>query len=265
MGVDETTQVEGIVINNLNYSYINTIKNTKVDALKNVNLCIQKGMRVMVCGKNGAGKSTLLSIIAGKKMIRENEVLIFNKPSFHDTSLSTRISFVGEWWNEEYILHIQIKDFFSHYKNSKRYQKLLRLFELDENKYITNVSKGEKKKIQILANIIKRKEIYIFDEVTESLDLISRKLLLEFLKKECIKYNCIIIYSTHIFDHMEEWCSHVLYLSNGSIGCFNDIRDIIDKQRGHLLIDFVFDKMLKELKEKGNSGGVEELVCIDSE
>ncbi|CRH03812.1 CCR4-associated factor 16, putative [Plasmodium relictum] len=254
-----------ISINNLNYNYYDRIKNTSTKALANINLSFQRGMRILVCGKNGAGKSTLLSIIAGKKLIKEEEVLVFNKPAFHDTTLSNKIGFVGEWWSDEYILNITIKDLFSQYRNSKRYKNLLKLFEIDENKLITSISKGEKKKVQILANIIKRKDIYIFDEVTESLDLVSRKLLLEFLKKECIRYNCIIIYSTHIFDHMEKWCSHILYLSNGYVAHFSDINSVINDNSYVSLAEYIFNKMLMELKEKENINDLDDLLLIDSE
>ncbi|KOB58505.1 hypothetical protein PFHG_00251 [Plasmodium falciparum HB3] len=173
-----------IVINNLNYNYYNGIQRTRIKALQNVNLCFERGMRILVCGKNGAGKSTLLSIIAGKKVkmikkIKRNEVLIFNKQAFHDTDISNKIGYVGEWWSEEYAMNISIKDFCFNYEYTKRYKNLLKLFELDENKIISNLSKGERKKVQIMVNIIVRKDIYIFDEATESLDLVSRKLLLE--------------------------------------------------------------------------------------
>lgn len=257
--------MDEIRINNLNYTYVNEIKNTKVQALKNVNLSLKRGMRVMVCGKNGAGKSTLLNIIAGKKMIKEHEVLIFNRPSFHDTSLSEHISFVGEWWNEDFIINITIKNLFKQYNNSKRYKRLLKLFDIDEHKFITGLSKGEKKKTQIMANLIKRKDIYIFDEVTESLDLISRKLLLEYLKKECLKYNCIVIYSTHIFDHMEQWCSHVLFISSGSVNFFSDVNEIIKSTEGGTLIEYIFNKMTMELKEKEEINDLEDLIIIDSD
>ncbi|SCP02616.1 CCR4-associated factor 16, putative [Plasmodium malariae] len=254
-----------ITIHNLNYNYYNRIKNTSTKALDNVNLSFGRGMRIVVCGKNGAGKSTLLSILAGKKLIKEEQVLVFNRPVFHDTALTNRIGFVGEWWSDEYAMNITIKDFFSQYSSSKRYKILLKLFDIDENKLISSISKGEKKKVQILVNLIKRKDIYIFDEATESLDLISRKLLLEFLKKECIKHNCIIIYSTHIFDYMEKWCSHVLYLSNGSVTFFSDIHTIKNVKNYTSLAEYIFDNMMKEIKERDNIDNVDDLLQIDSE
>eukprot|EP00366_Plasmodium_knowlesi_P003175 XP_002260672.1 ABC transporter, putative [Plasmodium knowlesi strain H] len=252
--------MDEIVINHLSYNYYNRLGRTSTAALQNVNLSFSKGMRVVVCGKNGAGKSTLLSIIAGKKLVKEESVLVFNKPAFHDTTLSSRIGFVGDWWSDDYAMNITVKDFFAKYKDSKRYRKLLNLFEISEDKLISSASKGEKKKIQILVNLVTRKDVYIFDEATESLDLISRKLLLEFLKRECIKYNCIIIYSTHIFDYMEKWCSHVLYLSKGSVAFFSDIGTDYTS-----LADYIFDQMMEETSEEQKMKTLEDMFLADSE
>ncbi|ANQ06435.1 ABC transporter [Plasmodium coatneyi] len=254
-----------IVINNLSYNYYNRVGNTKTAALENVNLSFGRGMRIVVCGKNGAGKSTLLSIIAGKKLVKEESVLVFNKPAFHDTTLSSRIGFVGEWWSDDYAMNITVKDFFAKYKDSKRYRKLLKLFEISEDKLISSASKGEKKKIQILVNLVTRKDVYIFDEATESLDLISRKLLLEFLKRECIKHNCIIIYSTHIFDYMEKWCSHILYLSKGSVAFFSDIGTVTSAKDYTSLADYIFDHMMEETSEEQHMKTMEDLFLEDSE
>ncbi|GAW82896.1 ABC transporter [Plasmodium gonderi] len=253
-----------IVIKNLSYNYYNRIKNTSTPALENVTLSFGRGMRIVVCGKNGAGKSTLLSIIAGKKLVKEEDILVFNKPAFHDTTLSSRIGFVGEWWSDDYAMNITVKNFFSQYRDSKRYQKLLKLFDINEDKLISSVSKGEKKKIQILGNLITRKEVYIFDEATESLDLISRKLLLEFLKRECIKYNSIIIYSTHIFDYMEKWCSHILYLSKGTVTFFSDIHTITSANNYTSLADYIFDHMMNETKDNAQLNNMDGLLVNDS-
>lgn len=34
------------------------------------------------------------------QLVKEESVLVFNKPAFHDTTLSSRIGFVGEWWSD---------------------------------------------------------------------------------------------------------------------------------------------------------------------
>ncbi|SBS87221.1 CCR4-associated factor 16, putative (CAF16) [Plasmodium ovale curtisi] len=176
---------------------------------------------------------------------------MFNKPVFHDTTLAGRIGFVGEWWSNDYAMNITIRELFSEYHGSRRYTHLLKLFDMDENKLISGISKGEKKKVQIMVNIIKRKDIYIFDEATESLDLISRKLLLDrFLRKESEKHNCIIIYSTHIFDYIQGWCSHILYLSSGSVAFFSDIGIITSAKNYVSLADHIFENMMRETREK---------------
>lgn len=60
--------MDSIIINNLTYNYYHPLRKTRIQALSDLNLVFEKGMRILVCGKNGAGKSTLLSILAGKKV-----------------------------------------------------------------------------------------------------------------------------------------------------------------------------------------------------
>ncbi|CAD2106575.1 CCR4-associated factor 16, putative [Plasmodium vinckei] len=257
--------MDSIVINNLTYNYYHPLRKTRIQALNGINLVFERGMRVLICGKNGAGKSTLLSILAGKKLVNEESVSAFNKPVFHDLSLNDRIGYVGEWWNDEYAMNITIKNMFAQYADSKRYKKLMKLFDIDDSKVISGISKGQKKKVQIVSTIMKRKDIYIFDEAAESLDLISRKVLLDFLKNESIKYKCIIIYSTHIFDCMDKWSTHVLYLGKGSVSFFSDINSIVNDKKYVSMADFVFDHMMEETNKNDKSYDIDEIMNLDSD
>lgn len=49
------------------------------------------------------------------------------------------------------------------------------------------------------------------------LDVLARADLLKFLKKECEERGATIIYATHIFDGLENWPSHIVYVANGKL------------------------------------------------
>lgn len=49
------------------------------------------------------------------------------------------------------------------------------------------------------------------------LDVLARADLLKFLRKECEERGATIIYATHIFDGLENWPSHIVYVANGKL------------------------------------------------
>lgn len=63
------------------------------------------------------------------------------------------------------------------------------------------------------------------DEVTTDLDVVSRQALLQFLREECDQRGATVIYSTHIFDGLDDWPSHVLHLKHGTVEYCGPIAD----------------------------------------
>ena len=49
------------------------------------------------------------------------------------------------------------------------------------------------------------------------LDVLARKNLLDYLKDETIERNCTILYCTHIFDGLDDWPTHSIFISEGRI------------------------------------------------
>ncbi|KAJ1425534.1 P-loop containing nucleoside triphosphate hydrolase [Sesbania bispinosa] len=60
-------------------------------------------------------------------------------------------------------------------------------------------------------------EVLLLDEITVDLDVLARADLLRFLRKECEERGATIIYATHIFDGLEDWPSHIVYVAHGKL------------------------------------------------
>merc|ERR1719163_4734 len=63
------------------------------------------------------------------------------------------------------------------------------------------------------------------DEVTTDLDLIARQALLVFLREESEVRGVTVIYSTHIFDGVNDWPTHLLHLKKGGVHFNGPIAD----------------------------------------
>lgn len=65
--------------------------------------------------------------------------------------------------------------------------------------------------------LLKPFKVLLLDEITVDLDVLARADLLAFLRKECQERGATIIYATHIFDGLEDWPTHIVYVANGKL------------------------------------------------
>ena len=91
-------------------------------------------------------------------------------------------------------------------------------FNLNEflHQKIENLSTGQLQRVNIARCIIHNPKYYIFDEATSGLDILSSKVILDFIKEEK-KNNKCIIYSTHYMEEAENICDRVILVHKGKI------------------------------------------------
>lgn len=174
-----------LAINNLAYTY----PSGEV-IFRNLNLEIKKGEFVILLGKNGSGKSTLVNLLMGLRHPLEGEIsllglnpvsdhtevlhqMFFNS---HDLSFdeNSRVGFILDNFS---ILYPQY--------NKDKEQILLEKFELDRDKYVSQLSTGMKVRIQFIAAICSEVPFILMDEITAVLDRRARKALGDVLREEC--------------------------------------------------------------------------------
>eukprot|EP00922_Rhytidocystis_sp_ex-Travisia-forbesii_P022484 GHVS01032921.1.p1 GENE.GHVS01032921.1~~GHVS01032921.1.p1 ORF type:complete len:268 (+),score=26.89 GHVS01032921.1:122-925(+) len=217
-----------IDVKNLSFSYDNEQTDFhRVECLHEVSFQVKKGSRVVVVGGNGAGKSTLLSILGGKKMVfPEESACILGRPVFSDTSLGKDVMYMGEWWKHEVFMDVTISDCLSDFLHTSRCKRLCTLLDVDTSWRISKVSDGERRRCQLLANLVEPKDVYIMDEATTDLDVVARDSLMRMLREETEKRNATILYATHIFDNLEGWPTHIMYLRRGRVAMFSPMEQV---------------------------------------
>lgn len=101
----------------------------------------------------------------------------------------------------------------------ERREELVEMLGIDLNWRMHQLSDGQRRRVQILLGLIRPFKILLLDEITTSLDVCVRQDLLRWLEKESNERNATIIYATHIFDGLDDWPTHLHYLtSSGSTG-----------------------------------------------
>ena len=132
-----------------------------------------------------------------------------------------------------------------------RLEMLLHILDININWRMHVVSDGQRRRVQILMALLKPFEVLLLDEVTVDLDVVARADLLDFLKMETETRGATILYATHIFDGLDEWASHLAYLTQGNVSRFapieefEDLKAIMDAGSISPLLDLV-EKWLRD-------------------
>ncbi|CAH0480859.1 unnamed protein product [Peronospora belbahrii] len=228
--------IGGRLVNQLQHDPITgkTIVNDDC-VLRDVNLTLQPGQRVLVVGGNGAGKSTLLSILAGKHLTADDTALIFGRDAFRDTILNTLRTFVSADWGQRavafashamaYSADMAVEEMMIKMQSEhlERRRKLLKVLRIDPTWRLHRLSDGQRRRVQLFLALLRPSQLIVLDEVLGMLDIISRENLLLFLKEETETRQATVLLATHIFDGTDVWASHVVYIRRGTLAFFGSI------------------------------------------
>ena len=200
-GKKEAVEENFIKVLNFNHSIKLTSLSYKYDInlpniLKNINLEIKKGDKVVIKGETGSGKSTLANIISGLLTPTEGRILIDGTAIENDNrkNWQKNISIVPQtiFLNDASILeNIAIGENFKDI-DVEKVKKCTKLAQIDEfilglpKKYNEEVgergvriSGGQRQRIGIARALYRNSSLIIMDEPTNALDLETEKVVME--------------------------------------------------------------------------------------
>jgi CCR4-NOT complex subunit CAF16 len=200
-------------LRNMDYAYAAGLPNV----LHDCSFKIYRGQRVLLTGANGSCKSTVMSILGGKRLVPRGNGFVYDQDCFNDGSMM-EIMYCGDWWRANYFMNMSIGELLGDaVVTSDRAKHLVQVLQVDLNWRVNCISDGQRRRCQLLELLSTPRPIYLMDEITSDLDLFSRDGVLAFLKAECEIHGATIVYCTHIYDHLEGWASHLMFLSKGRV------------------------------------------------
>ena len=213
---------KALVIKNLKKRYSNGF-----DALKGVDIEIEKGDFFALIGPNGAGKSTIIGIITSLVNKSSGKVEIFGVDIDKDFSLAkTFVGVVPQEFNFSIFetveqIVIQQAGFYgiSKEKALPRCEFLLKELGLYEKRYQKSItlSGGMKRRLMIARALIHSPKLLILDEPTAGVDIELRRSMWEFVKKLNREEKTTIILTTHYLEEAEELCKNIAIIDKGII------------------------------------------------
>lgn len=199
-----------VILETINLGKIYGKKQTKVDALKYVNLKINKGEFVAIVGPSGSGKSTFLHLIGGLERPSNGTIKVDNKDicCLSDGELAKyrreKVGFVFQQYNLIPVLNvkenIELPLKLDKQKIDKDYiEDLMKLLGIEERKnHLPNqLSGGQQQRVAIARALAAKPSIILADEPTGNLDSKTTEEVMDLLKKSIKKYNQTLIMITH--------------------------------------------------------------------
>lgn len=190
-------------------------------------LAIKEGESFGLVGNNGAGKTTMFSLILDLIEANRGEVKLKGEKVARNDAWK---SFTGSYLDENYLIDfLTPEEYFEftgklHGMSPVDVNNYVVQFEeffngeiLGKKKYIRDFSKGNQKKIGIVASLIGNPELLVLDEPFANLDPSSQiklKQLLHDLKK---KNKVTMLISSHDLNHVTEVCERIVLLEKGKI------------------------------------------------
>ena len=215
-----------IQVNQLSKTYNGTT------VLNITNLEIPKGQSFGLVGNNGAGKTTFFSLLLD--LIQPTTGTIINNEIQVNTSENWK-PFTAAFLDESFLIgYLTAEEYFYFIgdirgQNKADVNALLNKHEeffndeiLHNKKYLRDLSKGNQKKVGIIATLIGNPEVIILDEPFANLDPTTVSRLKKIIKELAENPAITILVSSHDLQHTVEVCDRIVALNKGEV-----VKDIV--------------------------------------
>ena len=205
--------------------------------LDNISFDILENEVLGVIGFSGEGKSTLLNLLCFLDLPQKGEIKFSNELSKKNDKSHPNKSLIG-YSSQDHSFYRELSlldnlNYFGHLYglNQKdldsKIKFLLKKFKLEEyNKVISsNLSEGQKKRLDLACSLINDPKILLLDEPTANLDFKLRDEFLCYIK-ELKKNKISIIFVSHNLEEIEEICDRVLILNQKKIEVVSKVKDV---------------------------------------
>jgi ABC-2 type transport system ATP-binding protein len=204
-----------LVINNLSKKF------GDFNVLNNINIYAEKSQIYGLVGSNGSGKTTILKHIM--KVYKQDEGYI----AFDGEEVDENSEIIKDFY------YVQDSLFFPYqytlsklfhyeklmYKNmsEEKFENLVKYFNIDKNKVLNKMSKGQKKQAAFILSIAAQPKLLLLDEIVDGLDAVIKRKFWDVLIQEVIDNEMTVIISSHDLKELDNICDKVGIMHEGKI------------------------------------------------
>jgi len=206
-----------------------------VKALDNVSFSLKDGERLCILGPSGSGKTTLLRLICGLEKPSLGSILIdgisFSTPSNLVHPCLRNMGFVFQ--SPSLWPHMRVADnilfglsHLSKGEKKNRLHNMLKIMSLEgfENRYPSELSGGEAKRVSMARTLAARPKYILMDEPFTNLDSALKGNIIGAVKTILDETNASLILVTHQVDEAKLFSHRLIEMRSGSIKGFEEKR-----------------------------------------
>ena len=234
--------MKALSISNLKKEYAGGLQ-----ALKGIDLHVEKGDFFALLGPNGAGKSTTIGIISSLVTKTSGQVKILDIDIDENHSLAKKkLGVVGQEVNFNQfekvgdIIRNQAGYYGLSFKesrdNAKYYMRKLDIWD-KRNEQARKLSGGMKRRVMVAKALVNNPDLLILDEPTAGVDIELRRSLWDFLT-EINDSGTTIILTTHYLEEAERLCRNIAIIDSGEIVENTSMQELLTRLE---VETFVFD------------------------
>jgi len=209
-------------------------------AVKDVSFSVEAGELVGFLGPNGAGKTTTLKILAGLLYPTGGSARVLGYVPWerHDGYRRQFALLLGQknqlWWDlparESLELNAQIYGI-PRATMEKRVTEMSEMLSVREklNVSVRELSLGERTKMELIASLLHQPKVLFLDEPTIGLDVVSQKIVREFLREHNAKHGTTILLTSHYMNDIQELCQRVIIIDHGIIFFDGRLGEVVDR------------------------------------
>lgn len=198
----------------------------KVEVLRGVNACIEKGEMCTILGPSGSGKSTLLNVIGGLDTADGGKILVDGRDiaalGSRELSAYRReyLGFIFQFYNLvpnlTVLENIQVGEYLT--DTPADIHEILDVLGLEElkNRFPSELSGGQQQRCSIGRALIKNPKLLLCDEPTGALDYKTSKDILSLIEKINRRYNTTILMVTHN-EVISKMTHKTIYIRDGAV------------------------------------------------
>ena len=224
------------------------------EAVKHLNLSIDKPGVYGLLGTNGAGKTTTIRMILGiikktsgtitwngKEVTRENVNFGYmpeERGLYPKTEIFNQLMYFAKLKGMKVKEATEAIDYWLKRLDMVEYKNML----------AEKLSKGNQQKIQFIIAVMNNPELIVLDEPFSGLDPVNTEMLSEVMK-ELIAQGKYIIMSSHQMNSIEEFCTNLTILNRGNTvlqGNLEEIKQSYPSEKLEVISSKNIDELLKE-------------------
>ncbi|TQO57591.1 ABC transporter ATP-binding protein [Paraclostridium bifermentans] len=195
-------------------------------AVNNISFNAKEGEILGILGPNGAGKTTLLRMLGGILTPTSGHIEVCGYDySIDKNAAKKEIGYLSG--NTKLYNRLSPRELLTTFANlyempkdeiEKSINEVINIMDMESfiDNRIENLSTGQTQRTSIARCLVHSPKIYIFDEPTLGLDVISSKSIIDFMKNEKQRGKTVL-YSTHYMEEAETLCDKIIMIHQGEI------------------------------------------------